>query len=80
MIEGENLVVVGVGEFMEDHVGLHWGPVDEFVGMGDFDGFSFLGVVVIFLEPFFGGVVAGGGVGGAGVIHPDWCGLELRDL
>jgi len=65
-------VLVGVGEFVEDHAGLAGvDPVDEVDGVGDLDACGFVGVVVVVCEPLGVGVVAGAGEAGVVVLDPD---------
>ncbi len=73
----ERGVVVGVGEFVEDHAGLVGvDPGDEVGGVPDLDGACFVGVVVVVAEPVGAGVVAGAGGVGVVALDPDGDGAE----
>lgn len=80
VVEAEDLVVVGVGEFVEDHVGLVFGPSEEFVGVAEFDTVGFVGVVFVLDKPFAAGVVDHGGFVSGGAVDPDDGFLEGFDF
>lgn len=79
VIEGEDLVVVGVGEFVEDDGGVfeELEAGEQGFGVGDVDFFMEAWVVAVVFEPTDAGVVLHGAERRVVVFDPDFAGLEF---